>query len=82
MSLIQNTLSMCRQYNGIDLNIFKPTYDSDVYEKYNIPKINTDIQLQQDTQNVANNTSNVSNDLNLVRNTSNNVQSKNYYTYE
>ena len=24
--------------NGIDLNIFKPTYDSDVYEKYNIPK--------------------------------------------
>ena len=47
-----------------------------LYQKYNIPKINTDIQLQQDTQNVANNTSNVSNDLNLVRNTSNNVQSK------
>ena len=47
-----------------------------LYQKYNIPKINTDIQLQQDTQNVANNTSNVSNDLNLVRNTSNNVSSK------
>ena len=47
-----------------------------LYQKYNIPKINTDIQLQQDTQNVANNTSNVSNDLNLVQNTSNNVSSK------
>ena len=40
-----------------------------LYQKYNIPKINTDIQLQQDTQNV-------SNDLNLVQNTSNNVSSK------
>ena len=24
--------------NGIDLNIFKPTYDEAIYEKYNIPK--------------------------------------------
>ena len=24
--------------NGIDLNIFKPTYDNKIYEKYNIPK--------------------------------------------
>lgn len=24
--------------NGIDLNIFKPTYDKSIYEKYNIPK--------------------------------------------
>jgi len=24
--------------NGIDLNIFKPTYDESIYEKYNIPK--------------------------------------------
>ena len=47
-----------------------------LYQKYNIPKINTDIQLQQDMQNVANNKSNVSNDLNLVQNTSNNVSSK------
>ncbi len=47
-----------------------------LYQKYNIPRINTDIQLQQDTQNVANNTQNVSNDLNLVQNTSNNVSSK------
>lgn len=25
-------------YNGIDLNIFKPTYDETIYIKYNIPK--------------------------------------------